>query len=84
MNALKKGTAYILVVIVLFLTVLAILGIWDIVDLEHIISKSLKSLFVIFIASVIFLFIFTVLIKDNDARRKYFEKKDKEENQFGQ
>ncbi|MFP4663219.1 MAG: hypothetical protein ACLFM1_02225 [Bacteroidales bacterium] len=70
MNGLKKVTAYILVFVVLLMTVLAILGIWNVIDLENILRRSLTSLFVIFIASVIVLFIFSVLIKDNDPQSK--------------
>ncbi|MFO7879899.1 MAG: hypothetical protein ACQES0_01190 [Bacteroidota bacterium] len=70
MNGLKKVTAYILVFVVLLMTVLAILGIWNVIDLENILRRSLTSLFVIFIASVIVLFIFSVLIKDNNPQSK--------------
>lgn len=69
MNGLKKATAYILVFIVILMTGLAILGIWDLVNLENILRRSLTSLFVVFIASVIVLFIFSVLIKDDNHKK---------------
>jgi di/tricarboxylate transporter len=78
MNALKKTTAYILVFIVLIITVLAILGIWDVVNFENILRRSITSLFVIFISAVIVLFIFSVLIKENEPKKHYFEEKQKD------
>jgi len=74
MNTLKKVSAYILVFIILFLTVFAILGIWDIISFEDVIKRTLSSLFVIFISAVIVLFIFSVLIKDNDKKQSAFNK----------
>lgn len=69
MNEIKKGTAVILVAIVLFLSVMAILGIWDVISFENVMRKSLSSLFIIFVAAVIVLFIFSVLIKDNPQKK---------------
>lgn len=80
MDALKKGAAYVLVFIVLAMTILSILGIWEIVDLDHVLNKAMKSLFIIFIAAVVYLFIFSVLIRDNDPKRQYFERKSKDQN----
>ncbi|HKK66983.1 MAG TPA: hypothetical protein VJ946_02185, partial [Bacteroidales bacterium] len=58
------------------MTILAILGIWDVVNLENILRRSLTSLFVIFVASVIVLFIFSVMIKDNpQAKKSSFQQK---------
>ncbi|MGC9331956.1 MAG: hypothetical protein ACP5DZ_08800 [Bacteroidales bacterium] len=65
MNNLKKVTAYLLVFIIVVITILAILGIWDVINLENILKRSLTSLFVIFVSSVIEMFIFSVLIKDD-------------------
>ncbi|MDK2978520.1 MAG: hypothetical protein PWP52_1234 [Bacteroidales bacterium] len=42
------------------------LGIWEVISLEDVMRKIFTSLFVIFVASVIVLFIFSVLIKDSD------------------
>lgn len=65
MNSIKKVTSYILIGLVLTFTLIAILGIWDIISLEDIIMKILKSLFVIFIAAVVVLFIFGVVMRDH-------------------
>lgn len=61
----KKLTAYSLAVIVLIVTVLAVLAIWDIVELEDVMRKIMTSLLVIFASSVVTLFIFNVVVKDN-------------------
>ncbi len=65
----KKIASYVLIAIVLFLTIIALLAIWDIVDFEHIMRKILFSLFVVFISSVVVLFIFAVVIKDGNNKR---------------
>ncbi|HLO58321.1 MAG TPA: hypothetical protein VK179_06240 [Bacteroidales bacterium] len=66
MNTLKKIVSYILIGCVLLFTILAILGIWDIIDLRNIMMNSIFSLIVIFAASAIILFIYTVFMKDSD------------------
>ena len=63
----RKGIAIILAVLTLFFTTLAILGIWEIIDIKNIAWKSLYSIFVIFIASAVILFIFSVIYKGNDG-----------------
>jgi len=65
-NVIKKVTSYILISLVLIFTILAILAIWDVISMEDVIRKILTSLFVIFISSVVVLFIFAVLIRDNE------------------
>ena len=65
MNTAKKIASYFLVILVLLFTVVAILGIWDVLNLEKVFYHFLQSLLIIFIASAVILFIFTVLIKDN-------------------
>ena len=65
-SSIKKVVSYILITLILIFTVIAILGIWDVINLEDILRKILTSLFVIFVASVVVLFIFAVLIKDSD------------------
>ena len=65
MSNIKKVVSYILIGLVLIFTVIAILGIWGIVDLEQVMIKVLYSLLVIFAASAVILFIFSVLIKDD-------------------
>jgi heme A synthase len=66
METMKKIVSYILIGCVLLFTVLAILGIWDIIDLRNIMMNSIFSLIVIFAASAIILFIYTVFMKDSD------------------
>jgi len=62
----RKGISVILAVLTLFFTTLAILGIWEIIDIKNIAWKSLYSIFVIFIASAVILFIFSVIYKGDD------------------
>jgi len=69
MKSLKKITAYILIAFILLITVISLLGIWDIISLEDVLRKIFTSLFVVFVASVIVLFIFSVLIKDSDQHK---------------
>jgi hypothetical protein len=64
-NALKKSVAYILIGLVLVFTVLSILGIWEVISLDYILRKIVLSLLVVFAASAVILFIFTILIRDN-------------------
>ncbi len=66
MANIKKIAAYVLTGMVIILTILALLGIWEVISFEDVIKKILTSLFVIFISSVILLFIFGVVIRDND------------------
>ncbi len=64
--SVKKLTGYFLVVLVLIFTILGILGIWGIVDLNHVLWKLFLSLVAIFVASAVALFIFTVIIKEDE------------------
>lgn len=69
-QSFKKFFAILLSLMVLVITTLSILAIWKVIDIEQIFQKSLTSLFIIFAASAIILFIFTVLypvsLKNND------------------
>ena len=65
----KKVVSYILIALVLVFTFIAILGIWGIIDLEHVMLNVLYSLLIIFAASAVILFIFSVLIKDDSEIR---------------
>ncbi len=65
MKSLKKITSYILITFVLLITVISLLGIWEIISLEDVMRKIFTSLFIIFVASVIVLFIFSVIIRDS-------------------
>lgn len=65
MNMAKKIISYFLIFLVLLFTVIAILGIWDIVEIKDVFGNLMQTLLVVFIASAIVLFIFSVLIKEN-------------------
>ena len=69
-SSIKKIVSYVLILLVIFFTVIALLGIWDIIDLRNIIQKTLGSLLVLFASSAIVLFIFSVLIKDDNEKSK--------------
>ena len=69
-NALKRGTAVIISLMVLVVTVLSLLHIWGVLDVTDWFYKAFKSLVVIFISSGVLLFIFAVFFKpDNPAPR---------------
>ena len=55
-----------MIILVLVFTVIALLGIWEVISLEDIIKKMFVSLMVVFAAAAVILFIFTVLIRDQD------------------
>ena len=61
----KKIASYTLVAMVIIFTILGLLAIWDIIAIEDVMRKILLSLFVIFVASVVVLFIFAVVIHEN-------------------
>ncbi|MBN1143194.1 MAG: hypothetical protein JXA72_02180 [Bacteroidales bacterium] len=63
---MKKIVSYILISCVLLFTIVAILGIWEIIDLKNVLMNTIFSLIVIFAASAIILFIYTVFMKDSD------------------
>lgn len=63
---MKKIVSNILIIMVLVFTVIAILGIWGVIDLENIMVNTLFSLIVIFAASAVILFIYTVLMKEDN------------------
>ncbi|HRN40648.1 MAG TPA: hypothetical protein PK649_01080 [Vicingus sp.] len=63
----RRGIAILLAVLALFFTVMSILAVWDIINIEHIISKTLTTLLIIFVSAAVMLFIFSVLYKpDSD------------------
>lgn len=69
-NSVKKVISYLLIGLVVVFTVIALLGIWNIISLEEIVRKMFLSLMVVFAASAVILFIFSVLIKDSDLPRR--------------
>jgi len=68
MDTMKKVVSYILVALVLLFTIVAILGIWGIIDLKNVMMNTIFSLIVIFAASAVILFIYTVFMKDSDQK----------------
>ena len=67
-DSIKKITASILILAVLFFSVLAVLSIWDIIEVEQVFRKSLLTLVVIFCSSVVILFVFSNFRKSDDQR----------------
>ncbi|NCO55162.1 MAG: hypothetical protein COS14_01680 [Bacteroidetes bacterium CG02_land_8_20_14_3_00_31_25] len=67
---LKKIASYSLVAMVIAFTVLGLLAIWDVIEVQDAIRKILLSLFVIFVASVVVLFIFGVVIRDDKSTKQ--------------
>ena len=67
-NSVKKVISYFLIILILVFTIIALLGIWDIISLDDIIRKMFVSLMVVFAAAAVILFIFSVLIKDDEPR----------------
>ena len=72
MNNIKKAVSYILIGLVLVFTLIAILGIWGLIniDLQKVMLNTLYSLLVVFAASAVILFIFTVMIRDDEKKIK--------------
>lgn len=69
-SSAKKITAYLLSAFIVVVTAIALLAIWDIISLEDVMRKILTSLLVIFASSVVALFIFNVVIKDDGSSRQ--------------
>lgn len=68
-NLIKKTAAIVFTLLILFFTVLSILAIWEIISITDVLSKSFKTLLVIFISAAVTLFIFSLLYKgDEDGR----------------
>ncbi len=63
---LKKFVGYLLVTLVLIFTIIGVLGVWDVINLHDVIGKFMMSLLIIFIASAVALFIFSVVLKDDN------------------
>jgi len=68
MDIMKKIISTILISIVLVFMVVAILGIWGIIDLKNVMVNTLFSLIVVFAASAVILFIYTVFMRDSDRK----------------
>jgi len=68
-TSVKKIISYFMIILVLIFTIIALLGIWDIISLDDIIKKMFVSLMVVFAAAAVILFIFSVLIKDEEPEK---------------
>lgn len=68
MDTMKKVVSYTLITMVLIFTVVAVLGIWDIIDLKNVLMNAIYSLIVIFAASAVILFIYTVFMRDTEKK----------------
>ena len=67
----KKISSYVLIGIVVVVTIVSILSIWDVIELERVFWKASQSLFVVFIAAVVILFISSVVMSsDKDKIRE--------------
>jgi hypothetical protein len=65
-TSVKKIISYFMIILVLIFTIIALLGIWEIISLDDIIKKMFVSLMVVFAAAAVILFIFSVLIRDQE------------------
>jgi hypothetical protein len=61
---MKKIISYAVIVMVLVFTVVAIYGIRDVIDFKNVMVSAIFPLIVIFAASAVILFIFSVFMKD--------------------
>ncbi len=66
----KKIVSYLLIGMVVFVTGISILAIWDVIELERVFWKTAQSLFVVFIASVVVLFITSVIMNNDDKSKR--------------
>ncbi len=68
MDMFRKIAAILIGIMVAFFTIISILGIWDIIEVQHLFSKSIKTLAVLFVSSAILMFVFSVLFKSDDKK----------------
>ena len=71
MSNIRKAFAVILATLVLAVAVTSLLVIWEVIqiDVEMVLKRSFYSLFVVFIAGALILFIFNVLFKEDKKVR---------------
>jgi len=65
-SSIKKVISYFMIALVMVFTIIALLGIWEVISLEDIVRKMFFSLMVVFASAAVILFIFSVLIKDQE------------------
>ena len=69
MSAVKKITAYVLISLIVFSTVIGLLAIWDVIDVQEVMKKVLSSIFIVFVSSVVVLFIFLLIFVYSDMKQ---------------
>ena len=77
MIAIRKGTAFILAILVVAVTIVFLLALWEVIpeiDFRKIFGKFMWSVFTIFVSSVLLLFIFSVLYKGDEKRHAVKER----------
>ena len=74
MEKIKSITAYVLIALILIFTIIALLGVWDIISLDDIVKKIISSLLIIFVASAVALFIFTMFLKKQNEENQHIDK----------
>jgi len=74
MEKIKSITAYVLIALILIFTIISLLGVWDIISLDDIVKKIISSLLIIFVASAVALFIFTMFLKKQNEDNQHIDK----------
>jgi glucan phosphoethanolaminetransferase (alkaline phosphatase superfamily) len=74
MKKVKTITAYILIALVLVFTLISLLGVWDIISMDDIVKKIISSLLIIFVASAVALFIFSMFLKNQEQNKEQIDK----------
>jgi len=69
-ESIKKISSLLLIGIVILVTMVSILSIWDVIQLERVFWKTSQSLFVVFIAAVVILFISSVVMNGNEKNNR--------------
>jgi hypothetical protein len=68
MTPFKRIIAYILTGLVLLFAIVTLLGVWGFIDLEDLFIKMFKSVVVILATAAIIVFIFAILIRENEHK----------------
>jgi|GEM_PF-2694654 len=63
-ESVKKLISYLLIATVLLITLIGLLGVWDIIELRNLGTKLWQSAFIICMAAVLSVVIFSMLGKD--------------------
>lgn len=78
MDRLKKISAIFLIALVFFSTIVSILAIWEIIEIERIFQKTTGTLLLLFLSTVIILFVFSVIFKNDHDGLIHSENKSSE------